>query len=687
MFLGVWNYVDQIHGELNGVRVGDPPAPPASGFNLSTEYRETLYMAFPDAQHPYPRLMYQNAAHHPSQEVFTFEPTKVNGCFCVKWQNRFVACDEDGNISLSSQGQTPQTILMFESRPNGSFIIRSSFGHVLGRDDTGAVRGFPEPNDLSQCTTFLIANSPRPRLDGSEKLGGSWETNNNTLEMNIHFDVNVRRVAGHFTYQGRPARVEGFLWKGQDNCQWLEGNWQIVGENSPMPCCFQFPASYEKISGWSLMGDQVTNYTGRRDTYVCIASWKDYSEQWLNGQRMSTAVASDESLEGMLNQYLCPQVMDDKNRYRCGTCNEKRRAEQYVKIESAPSHLLITLKRFSYDFQTNTKSKIFREIDFPLTFRLPLTAASEPHPSEESKAERQGPLYGLYAVIFHSGASADVGHYYCYARESDVSNLAQESTSDGGWYRFDDHTVSPATFTELKKVTHKYPSDSAYILFYRQITRHADADRPANRPLADQLSSVRGGLNFDLCPAVPTLSAMDNRRFDAPELEKFYSTSYLTRLLSTMSVVNALPRVARPLSSGALARLSPPSLCADQPNMACPLPSLQVVTCGLCQKRYFLNQKQEHASQCLVAIKYKYDDIVARREAAKAAAGGGAPADPGMVCPMCGKSFKVESQYMRHISSCLEEGDGAGSEAEPEAPPPVARAASSDFQDPDTIDS
>eukprot|EP00455_Lapot_gusevi_P053188 TRINITY_DN824_c0_g1_i16.p2 TRINITY_DN824_c0_g1~~TRINITY_DN824_c0_g1_i16.p2 ORF type:complete len:168 (+),score=58.69 TRINITY_DN824_c0_g1_i16:440-943(+) len=77
MFLGVWNYVDQIHGELNGVRVGDPPAPPASGFNLSTEYRETLYMAFPDAQHPYPRLMYQNAAHHPSQEVFTFEPTKV----------------------------------------------------------------------------------------------------------------------------------------------------------------------------------------------------------------------------------------------------------------------------------------------------------------------------------------------------------------------------------------------------------------------------------------------------------------------------------------------------------------------------------------------------------------------------------------------------------------------------------
>ena len=113
-------------------------------------------------------------------------------------------------------------------------------------------------------------------------------------------------------------------------------------------------------------------------------------------------------------------------------------AEQITRISRAPSHLLITLKRFKYDFRSNVKSKILKDIDYPVCFRLPVTSAEKDqlsdkimhklatltHSSSQAWNEQYNglvddecfPLYCLYAVIVHSGSSANSGHYYCFAR-------------------------------------------------------------------------------------------------------------------------------------------------------------------------------------------------------------------------------------------------------------------------------
>lgn len=145
---------------------------------------------------------------------------------------------------------------------------------------------------------------------------------------------------------------------------------------------------------------------------------------------------------------------------------------------------MITLKRFSYDFQTMMKSKILNNVDYPVSFRLPVVPLEKVGSTEsrlissdwsDSKLDSdQFPTYGLYAVIVHSGASADVGHYYCYARSSDATHINDEESPDAPWMLFNDHDVSVSSFKDLKAVTARHPKDSAYILFYRRMVQVED---------------------------------------------------------------------------------------------------------------------------------------------------------------------------------------------------------------------
>jgi hypothetical protein len=87
-------------------------------------------------------------------------------------------------------------------------------------------------------------------------------------------------------------------------------------------------------------------------------------------------------------------------------------------------------------------------------------------------------------VIIHSGNSADVGHYYCYARESDGSDLTAHDSQSSPWYRFDDHTITLSSFHEIREVTNRSPQDSAYILWYRLVAvpTPAGASTPVQPP-------------------------------------------------------------------------------------------------------------------------------------------------------------------------------------------------------------
>uniref|UniRef100_A0A3B3ZGY0 USP domain-containing protein n=1 Tax=Periophthalmus magnuspinnatus TaxID=409849 RepID=A0A3B3ZGY0_9GOBI len=69
-------------------------------------------------------------------------------------------------------------------------------------------------------------------------------------------------------------------------------------------------------------------------------------------------------------------------------------------------------------------------------------------------------MYGLYAVLVHSGYSCHAGHYYCYVK---VDIFCFKSyigmASNGQWYQMNDSMVHSSN---IKVVLNQ----QAYVLFY-----------------------------------------------------------------------------------------------------------------------------------------------------------------------------------------------------------------------------
>ncbi|XP_037506037.1 ubiquitin carboxyl-terminal hydrolase 35 isoform X4 [Rhipicephalus sanguineus] len=130
------------------------------------------------------------------------------------------------------------------------------------------------------------------------------------------------------------------------------------------------------------------------------------------------------ALEDMLETYFEPESMEGENRYHCSVCGTLRDARRTVALAEPPRHLVLTLMRFSYDGVTGTRAKILREVVFPQTLALP---------SNCGLGSNQQPTYILYAVVVHSGTSADRGHYYTYAR---YSSQEQEAKSKRARWSF-----------------------------------------------------------------------------------------------------------------------------------------------------------------------------------------------------------------------------------------------------------
>ncbi|XP_075544173.1 deubiquitinating apoptotic inhibitor isoform X2 [Dermacentor variabilis] len=175
------------------------------------------------------------------------------------------------------------------------------------------------------------------------------------------------------------------------------------------------------------------------------------------------------TLEDMLETYFEPESMEGENRYHCSVCGTLRDARRTVALAEPPRHLVLTLMRFSYDGATGTRAKILREVAFPQTLVLP---------SNCGLGSDQQATYILYAVVVHSGTSADRGHYYTYARYSSQESLSpRKSAYRSGtpdplckrWYLFNDSRVSAASYASLQGLTSRFPRDTAYVLFYRQM--------------------------------------------------------------------------------------------------------------------------------------------------------------------------------------------------------------------------
>jgi ubiquitin carboxyl-terminal hydrolase 35/38 len=204
-------------------------------------------------------------------------------------------------------------------------------------------------------------------------------------------------------------------------------------------------------------------------------------------------------LNDLLQHYLKPEMLTGDNQYFCDKCGSLQDAERQISIQQPPEHLIMSMLRFSYDAKIHARSKIFQEVKYPRTLILPKnhppeTKTVNSRRSLRSAVSRQiekcgvdlnmqkGEVYGLSAVVVHSGTSSESGHYYTYARHSlfrdpeavmeNLSDCTDEDSIDflqDKWYLFNDNRVSYAQYSSFCSVTQRFTKDTAYLLFYRRI--------------------------------------------------------------------------------------------------------------------------------------------------------------------------------------------------------------------------
>ncbi|NXG39110.1 UBP42 hydrolase, partial [Dromaius novaehollandiae] len=192
-----------------------------------------------------------------------------------------------------------------------------------------------------------------------------------------------------------------------------------------------------------------------------------------------------------LELFVKSDVLSGENAYMCAKCKKKVPASKRFTIHRASNVLTLSLKRFA----NFSGGKITKDVGYPEFLNI------RPYMSQNNG---DPVMYGLYAVLVHSGYSCHAGHYYCYVK-----------ASNGQWYQMNDSLVHSSN---IKVVLNQ----QAYVLFYLRIP---SARKSSEGPIAKAASSLpgRAGVSDHIKKTVtngPTTSPLMSQRPDTPQGKK-----------------------------------------------------------------------------------------------------------------------------------------------------------------------
>ncbi|XP_033924335.1 ubiquitin carboxyl-terminal hydrolase 36 [Melopsittacus undulatus] len=256
----------------------------------------------------------------------------------------------------------------------------------------------------------------------------------------MDFVQNLKKIAGHMCF-GQQEDAHEFLRYTiaamQESC--LSGC-------ARLDCETQATTLVHRIFGGSL-----------RSRVECAACSRisDTYEPFLD---LALEIWEARDLRDVLQLFVKPDLLGGENSYLCTGCNNRVSATKRFSIDQASNVLTISLKRFSF----YEEEKITKAVPYPEFLNI------RPYMSEN---KGDPVMYGLYAVLVHSGSSCQEGHYYCYVK-----------ASNGQWYKMDDDMVS---CSNIKVVLNQ----QAYLLFYVRLT---GPGKSLDSPIATAVSKLTG---------------------------------------------------------------------------------------------------------------------------------------------------------------------------------------------------
>lgn len=112
-------------------------------------------------------------------------------------------------------------------------------------------------------------------------------------------------------------------------------------------------------------------------------------------------------------------------------------AYKQVLIDELPPVLILHLKRFQFDAAGGTL-KIAKKVGYPLELDIPREVLSR---QKVASLGGKLPRYKLFAVVYHHGKNASVGHYTVDVRRQDGSQ----------WIRIDDTKIEPVRAEDVAR--------------------------------------------------------------------------------------------------------------------------------------------------------------------------------------------------------------------------------------------
>jgi len=181
----------------------------------------------------------------------------------------------------------------------------------------------------------------------------------------------------------------------------------------------------EQMKGTPMDGSIKRLFEGEMENYIeCIdVDYKSRRNETfydiqlnIKGERGQLNINIEESLR----DFTAEETLEGDNAYEAEG-HGKQRAKKGIRFLTFPPVLNLQLKRFHFDLEKMDMVKLNTRFEFHR--RLDLSAF----------APNAG-TYVLYAVVVHSG-DVNSGHYYAHIKPS----------SDRGWFKFDDDTVTPCS--------------------------------------------------------------------------------------------------------------------------------------------------------------------------------------------------------------------------------------------------
>lgn len=207
--------------------------------------------------------------------------------------------------------------------------------------------------------------------------------------------------------------------------------------------------------------DILEPFSGKLSNQIICQRCHSVSERIENFHAVEVDVKNRNQLVDGLDAFCEGETLSGDNAYFCGKCQSKQIALKRTCIKSLPSSLVLTLKRFGFNYENMSRTKLHNPVEFPMDLNmLPYTSQSQ-NPEVDTSAFQ----YELVGVIVHSG-SATAGHYISYSRE-----LLPDG-SRGNWFEFNDEEVNEFDIADLPGKCFGYRRFcSAYLLFYDKVER------------------------------------------------------------------------------------------------------------------------------------------------------------------------------------------------------------------------